>query len=55
MSSEEPSGTAGMARWRVSGFFVSPPARRTARTVRLISSLFTGGSPLRQGRGEAGM
>lgn len=51
MSRLEPSGTAGMARYLVRGLFVSPPARMTARTVRLISSLINGRMRLQRQRG----
>ena len=53
MSRELPSGTAGIARYLVSGFLVSPPARITPLTVRLISSLDVQGA-LRAGQEGGG-
>ena len=48
--SVEPSGTAGIARYLDSGFWVSPPARTTARTVCAISSRDSTGSFLQGGQ-----
>ncbi len=48
----EPMGTAGIARWRVRGLFVSPPARMTARTLRAMFLLSKGARALQKKKRE---